>query len=283
MEQLRDLVWQFNLSELKISYMAKGSYNCGATCNYTTYPVNRLLALISDSGNNYNFIECGKTRLELKPGNCYLIPAFQPAWYRLESDAVFISVHFNVEFLPGIDLFARLKSHMIFSDSNIISKLDSCFMEKSKLSSVFKLKQLLWELTSSISATEIDELMNSIISFERHKKVIDFVEANCNAQLRVSQLAAIENMSRAAFTRKFTADTGIAPKHLINSRLMRKISLLLHKPGISVKEVAAELNFSSEYVFSRFCRREFGVSPGKLLEQEKIWNNIYSINHLKNS
>lgn len=271
---MRDLIWQFNLWELKISYMARGSYHCGATCDYTTYPVNRLLALISDSGSSYNFIDCCGTRLELSPGNCYIVPAFQPAWYRLDSDSRFISVHFNLEFLPGIDLFARLETPMVFSDPDIFETLDSCFSGQAGLMSIIKLKQLLWGIASKLPEDKLRDLLKSIIFFERHRKVIDFIDANCNAQLRVSELAALENMSRAAFTRKFTSDTGISPKQLVNSRLMRRISHLLHKPGISVKEVAAELNFSSEYVFSRFCRREFGLPPGKLLDRERNWSNI---------
>lgn len=282
MEQLQDLIWQFNLWELKISYMARGSYYCGATCDYTTYPVNRLLALISDSGNSYNFIDCCGKRLELSPGNCYLVPAFQPAWYRLDSDSRFISVHFNLEFLPGIDIFARLENPMVFTDTSILKTLDSCFSSQIGLMDIIKLKQVLWGIASKLTEDELQDLLKSIIFFERHRKVIDFIDANCNAQLRVSQLAALENMSRAAFTRKFTADTGISPKQLVNSRLMRKISQLLHKPGISVKEVAAELNFSSEYVFSRFCSREFGLPPGKLLERERNWNNTSIVESLEN-
>ena len=274
MEQLRDMVWQFNLWELKLTYVARGSFSCGATRDVTTYPMNRLLTLLSDSGTPYNFIECGGTRLELHPGETYLVPAFQPAWYRLDSASRFISVHFNLEFLHGIDLFARLKAPLVFTDDTITRTLEECFADRTGFMRILKLKRLLWELAGRLPDEKLADLQRSVLFFERHRKVIDYIENNCSAELRVSKLAALENMSRAAFTRKFTLDTGMSPKQLITARLMQKIGPLLHKPGISIKEVAAELNFSSEYVFSRFCRREFGVPPRKLLEQERKWNDV---------
>lgn len=69
-------------------------------------------------------------------------------------------------------------------------------------------------------------------------------------------------MPRETFTRRFTADTGITPKRFLDRQLLRRASELLRRPHTTAREVAAELEFSSEFVFSRFFRKQSGLSPG---------------------
>lgn len=80
--------------------------------------------------------------------------------------------------------------------------------------------------------------------------------------MRVAELAKIARMPRETFTRRFTADTGITPKRFLDRQLLRRASELLRRPHTTAREVAAELEFSSEFVFSRFFRKQSGLSPG---------------------
>ena len=76
----------------------------------------------------------------------------------------------------------------------------------------------------------------------------------------MSDLAAISHESREGFTRRFSAATGITPKQLIGRFLMSRALELLNGNG-SLKEIAAELNFSSEFAFSRFFKTQMGEAP----------------------
>ena len=65
---------------------------------------------------------------------------------------------------------------------------------------------------------------------------------------------------RENFTRRFHAETGYTPKEFLQRVLTGKASDLL-LTGISVKEAAVRLGFSDEFAFSRFFKRQLGISP----------------------
>jgi AraC-like DNA-binding protein len=71
----------------------------------------------------------------------------------------------------------------------------------------------------------------------------------------------MSHMRQDVFSRKFTRELGLSPKAFVSRALVRKASLLLGGPGMTVKEAAGRLNFSSEYYFSRFFKQHTGLSP----------------------
>jgi len=67
-------------------------------------------------------------------------------------------------------------------------------------------------------------------------------------------------MTRETFTRHFFAATGIGPKELISRVLISRSMDLLNEEH-SIKEVSAQLKFSSQFSFSRFFKRCTGIPP----------------------
>ena len=74
-------------------------------------------------------------------------------------------------------------------------------------------------------------------------------------------MAEIAGCSRGYFVREFQAVFGQSPKEYLQHELYRRASVLLLAPGASVKSVAEELRFSTEFNFSRFFKRLSGLSP----------------------
>ena len=99
-----------------------------------------------------------------------------------------------------------------------------------------------------------------------YRPLIDFIAANASASTTVEHLAEFMKMRPDVFSRKFSADIGVTPKKFLTRFLLRRASDLLLRPGCRVKEVAAELGFTSEFYFSRFFHKNTGIPPRQYRE-----------------
>ncbi|MDO9713003.1 helix-turn-helix domain-containing protein [Paracraurococcus lichenis] len=95
----------------------------------------------------------------------------------------------------------------------------------------------------------------------RLRHVIDYIDANLNADLTVEELAAAAMLSRFHFARMFKATTGQSPSRYIGQRRLEWAKAGLAQ-GRSITELAYECRFSSESNFVRSFRRVMGVTPG---------------------
>jgi len=87
------------------------------------------------------------------------------------------------------------------------------------------------------------------------------IRTNIDNNLSMEQVAEELNVSYAWFRKAFKNYTGIAPhKYLVQLRI-EKAKLLLSDQSVSIKDVAAQLNFESAFYFSRLFKEKTGVSP----------------------
>ena len=63
---------------------------------------------------------------------------------------------------------------------------------------------------------------------------------------------------------------GKTPSKLIRERLTLEAKRLLHLTYKSIKEIAHELGFNDEFYFSRYFKKEVGVSPKVFREKVGI-------------
>ncbi len=77
----------------------------------------------------------------------------------------------------------------------------------------------------------------------------------------VAKIAAAVHMSYANFRRVFKQQTGLSPYQYHLQLRINRARELLHSTPLTVKQVAARLNFESAYHFSKTFKRKTGVSP----------------------
>lgn len=77
---------------------------------------------------------------------------------------------------------------------------------------------------------------------------------------RSNAAVATLGIGREHFTRGFRKRLGISPREHLHRRLTQRACLHL-LAGAKAKEVAAELGFGSEFVFSRFFKSLTGQAP----------------------
>jgi AraC-like DNA-binding protein len=90
-------------------------------------------------------------------------------------------------------------------------------------------------------------------------------EIHDNPQKRwtVKELSDTVGMSRAAFSRRFTALTGEPPMTYLIGRRLAQGARLLQETTAPLVTIARQVGYSTEFAFASAFRREYGVSPGR--------------------
>ena len=81
--------------------------------------------------------------------------------------------------------------------------------------------------------------------------------------IEIETVAARIGVSYTRLLSIFRKYTGLTPYQYFLQLRIRRAKELLRIPGISIKEVAARMNFENQYYFSRLFRRKTGVTPSQ--------------------
>ncbi len=93
------------------------------------------------------------------------------------------------------------------------------------------------------------------------KKFLQLVEENYHNNLTVSEYADILRITANHLTQTVTQLTGKTSLQIIKAKQVLEIKRLLVHTNLTVAEIAARLNFPDQSYFSKFFKRETGVSP----------------------
>lgn len=95
----------------------------------------------------------------------------------------------------------------------------------------------------------------------RLRRVLDFINDNCEGDLSLAALAQVSGMSTFHFAREFKRATGTTPhQYLIRLRVERAKALLTGSE-LPLVEVGARAGFSHQSHFTRLFRRLTGTTP----------------------
>ncbi|GLY77864.1 AraC family transcriptional regulator [Actinoallomurus iriomotensis] len=83
----------------------------------------------------------------------------------------------------------------------------------------------------------------------------------------VEELGARAGMSRAAFSRRFTALVGRPPLAYLTWWRMTTAAGLLRDSDLPLSAVATRVGYGSEFAFANAFKRAFGVAPGRYRKQ----------------
>jgi AraC-type DNA-binding domain-containing proteins len=92
--------------------------------------------------------------------------------------------------------------------------------------------------------------------------VIDFIRANLERNISVSELATVACLSPFHFARMFKRMTGKTPHGFVSSERFELARKLLGEQDIPLVAVAHRSGFSSQAAFSTAFKRAMGCTPG---------------------
>lgn len=93
------------------------------------------------------------------------------------------------------------------------------------------------------------------------ERVLDAIAGNPFYDWRVKDLTRIAGVSYSGLRVLFLQSQGQSLHDYIQRARLDQARLLLSNPRLSVKEIAEQLHFSSQYYFSRFFKKRGRVSP----------------------
>ena len=97
---------------------------------------------------------------------------------------------------------------------------------------------------------------------------LEYMHYRLNHPVGMEELARRCGMSLRNFRRRFTEVTGKSPKTYWEELRLRTALGLLRNHGLTLKEVAAELEYSSSFHLSHALRKQFGASPRELISRD---------------
>jgi AraC family transcriptional regulator len=116
---------------------------------------------------------------------------------------------------------------------------------------------------------------------QRIDRVIDYLRANLDRQLKLEELARVACFSEFHFHRIFSAVTGETLNNFTNRLRLEKAARLLRYSGHKLTDIALDCGFSSSATFSRAFRSSYDTSPGQFrksgeIKKSKICKELFS-------
>lgn len=121
------------------------------------------------------------------------------------------------------------------------------------------------QLILSLSSKEKSRYLENLTPNEiPNKDLVNFqnlLEKHYKCERSVAFYASEFSLSTEAFSKKIKKQFSKSPSQLINERVILEAKKLLHLTYKSIKEIAQDLNFEDEFYFSRYFKKNVGVSP----------------------
>jgi AraC family transcriptional regulator len=93
------------------------------------------------------------------------------------------------------------------------------------------------------------------------RRSIEYIEANLDRDLRLTELAREASLSMSHFVRSFRQSTGKTPHQFLLQQRVRRAQTLMRNSRTSLADVAVASGFADQHHLSRVFRRITGVTP----------------------
>ena len=256
---------KFNFSNTTVLHLLrKEQISFHRICSFS---YNILVLVFQSDGSNISFMK-GKSQdfhFTLEQGHFYFIPAGHTVEYNLQPDIGYYTFHVGFEIYPGLDLYSPRTPCIAGDGTALIREMDLLWqLEAENLRKACAIRALLLQFFLAHWPERTEEHWNIPEEFQTLGARL---HQECDATWTVAQIADQLGMSPAVFTRKFRTYFGITPKKYMENILMRKISSALSRKKNTLRAVANELHFSSEFYLSRFIRNNTGIPVPQFRKQ----------------
>lgn len=154
------------------------------------------------------------------------------------------------EYLPP-DPVMRLSA----AASDHIGRLVDCYLAGDTTGSLFELVLLLRELGRSPTGRKLPPLSPPV------NRVLHRINQELVQPVSIKELADSAGLSASHLRCRFRQEMGISLGEYLTKQRLAGARLLLEESTLSIGEIARRCGYGSIYAFSRFFRREAGLSP----------------------
>ena len=253
-----------NLLDLSIDHVETLCFDFHQALRYPRNILSFALSAEAGEGDYYEDLDRG-ARLPFEPGFVYLLPVGSAVLFHRSQRTTTITVHFSLELVRGLDLLSHLDGCVRFRDPESVARMRAHLADPDKLRASCGIRQEVLGVCHRFWPRSIPGL--EAAASETYAKVFRLMRRHCDATVRVRDLAALVHQRQDVFSRSFKRAFGVPPGEVLRNALLRRVSSLLLDRGRSVKDVARELCFSSEFYLSRFFKKHTGLSPQQYRSQ----------------
>jgi AraC family transcriptional regulator len=107
------------------------------------------------------------------------------------------------------------------------------------------------------------------IGSRRLRKVLDYIEENLAADLSMTELGAVVELSPCRFARGFKEAVGLLPHQFVMRKRIARARGMLEASSIPLAEISASLGFESQSHFTSVFHRHVGTTPRAYREQQR--------------
>jgi len=122
----------------------------------------------------------------------------------------------------------------------------------------------------------------------RVERIISYIDANFETQIRLQDLAEQENLSQTHFSHLFTSLFGVTFQNYVNMKRMEQCIRLMPNKEKTLLEISYESGFSDPKYMNRMFMKHFGCTPKEyrkrigveqkeIIQSAKEYETIYSI------
>lgn len=230
----------------------------------TEYPYTRLLFSFGSRGDTV--LEDGAEKIHFHRGMWLLIPPFLKIRHSHEA-STHLSIHFSFSVLRGAELLANRKRILFGESPELLRIAESLVGSSGSLRFINGVQLLCRSVLFEALKDDFADVEKVYSKFVKYARLTEYLHRHLTFHISVSDMARVMNKGEQNFAKRFAADTGIAPRKFFDRILADHAVKLLTGTKLSVKEIAEEMGFGSEYYFSRFFRRHLGLPPGKFRQR----------------
>lgn len=247
-----------HINELSIEILDHGYFIGNQQWNQFNVisPFARLYYMIADAG----WLETDQGRIDLLPGQMYLIPPNTRVNLRTEGRIEKFYFHVNCRFantdiLDGINRCFALP----LPDALLQSLMDA--YQDDRLAGLLSFKGLVYVTLAEFMRRRLPDLSDRLALASQYQNLYAYVEENLSAGLSAPDVCAALGASYESVRRQFRRDNGITLHQYIHGRLIQQAAMQLLMTDRTIQEIAGRLGFQDEFYFSRLFKQKMDYSP----------------------
>lgn len=122
-------------------------------------------------------------------------------------------------------------------------------------------------LTNYTYASRVPAVSSGGLSGYKLNRVTEYINANLENDISLSDLAAVAELSPFHFSRAFRKSAGKTPQQYVMQQRLERAKLLLARPDLPIVEVSLRSGFKNQSHFTSWFRRYTNFTP-------KLWREL---------